>query len=255
MTSGKKCPKCGFENPAAQAVCLRCGVIFARIRENPSGPGESAEPDVSLGREKQGLSIRELLVGVPEEAGRLPAWGRGLVLLGLGIWSVRLVLAGIAGNAAGESVLHLVNLPFHEFGHILFRPFGAFVTALGGTLGQLLVPLVCLAVLLWQTRDPFGAAVCLWWFGENFLDIAPYINDARAGVLPLVGGNTGRSAPYGFHDWEFILTEAGLLRYDHALARLSHAAGSLLMVLALAWAGYIVLRQCRNKKAGRFPGD
>jgi hypothetical protein len=111
----------------------------------------------------------------------------------------------------------------------------------------LLVPFVCLAVLLWQTRDPFGGAVSFWWFGENFLDIAPYINDARAGVLPLVGGNTGHSSPYGFHDWEFLLTESGLLRYDHILANFSHVFGSLLMALAIAWAGYILFQQYKNR--------
>ena len=48
------------------------------------------------------------------------------------------------------------------------------MTALGGTLGQLLVPLICMLTLLLKARDPFGAAVCFWWFGENFLDIASY---------------------------------------------------------------------------------
>ncbi|MCW5212007.1 hypothetical protein VU04_03760 [Desulfobulbus sp. TB] len=94
------------------------------------------------------------------------------------------------------------------------------------------MPLVCTVVYLMQTRDTFAAAV-LWWFGENFLDIAPYIGDARAGVLPLLGGNTGRSSPYGFYDWEFLLTETDLLRYDQTFARLSHGIGSALMVLAL----------------------
>jgi hypothetical protein len=65
-----------------------------------------------------------------------------------------------------------------------FANFGSFLGSLGGTLGQLLMPAICLWVLLVKTRDTFGAAVALWWFGENFLDIAPYIDDARAGQLP-----------------------------------------------------------------------
>ena len=67
-----------------------------------------------------------------------------------------------------------------------------------------------------------------------------YIGDARAGTLPLLGGNTGHSSPYGFHDWEFLLTETGLLRYDQTLARLSHGFRSLLMFLAIAWGAYIL---------------
>lgn len=101
----------------------------------------------------------------------------------------------IESNAAGNFFLHLVNLPFHEAGHIVFRPFGAFITSLGGTLGQLLMPSIYMGVLLVKPRDPFGTSVALWWFGEIFLDIALYMNDARAAQLPLLGGNFGHSAP------------------------------------------------------------
>ena len=93
------------------------------------------------------------------------------------------------------------------------KVFGQFIGSLGGTLGQLLVPVIC-GIALLRRHDTFGASVCLWWFGENFLDIAPYMADARAGELPLLGGNYGKSSPYGFHDWEFILGETGLLAWD-----------------------------------------
>jgi hypothetical protein len=105
------------------------------------------------------------------------------------------------------------------------------------------MPLVCLVVLLARTRDPFGASVALWWFGENFLDIAPYINDARSGKLPLLGGTFGHSAPYGFHDWEFIFTESGLLHADNSLASLSHFTGSLIMLVALGWGATLLYSQ------------
>jgi hypothetical protein len=61
------------------------------------------------------------------------------------------------------------------------------------------MPLTFFFVLLVKMRDPFGAAVALLWLGENFVDIAPYIGDARAGQLPLLGDKYGHSAPYGFH--------------------------------------------------------
>ena len=120
------------------------------------------------------------------------------------------------------------------------------MTSLGGTLGQLLIPLLCLLVLLVKTKDPFGASVSLWWFGENFMDIAPYINDARDQELVLLGGITGREADYGFHDWEFILNEVGLLRYDHTLAYIAHSFGILLMLTSFAWAGVVLLKQYRH---------
>lgn len=178
-------------------------------------------------------------------------WVRSALLCVLLVWGLMLIGASVESNAAGKSFLHLINLPFHEAGHVLFRPFGAFVTSLGGTLGQLLMPLICFGVLLLRTRDPFGAAVALWWFGENFLDIAPYINDARAGQLPLIGGNLGHLAPYGFHDWEYLLTETGLLQMDHALAQSSRVLGALIMLLAIGWGGALLYWQTRvGRRAG-----
>jgi len=175
--------------------------------------------------------------------------GRLVLLLFLAIWGLRLIATTIESNGVGESFLHLVNLPFHEAGHVFFTPFGDFVRTLGGTLGQLIMPLACCLVLLLKTRDPFGAGVALWWFGENFLDVAPYIDDAGTGELPLLGGNTGESTPYGFHDWEYLMTETGRLGQEHALARMVHGFGSTVMLLALGW---MAITLHRTWRAGRM---
>jgi hypothetical protein len=241
------CPKCGHENPAERPDCLRCGVIFSKLRSQDIPPLILREQDLAAELPERGARLRDLFLPAPGEGNSLLFAGRAAIFLVMLVWGCRLVFAGIESNAAGESLLHLINLPFHEAGHVIFRPLGSFITSLGGTLGQLLIPLICLTVLLLQTRDPFGAAVCCWWFGENFLDIAPYINDARAGELPLLGGNFGHSSPYGFHDWEYLLTESGLLRYDHALAKAAHLFGSLLMAAALLWAGTLLYRQFRRQ--------
>jgi len=157
--------------------------------------------------------------------------GRLLLFVGLAAWTWHFASQPMA--AAGNSVLHLVNLPFHEAGHILFTPLGQFMTALGGSLTQILVPLVCAVALLVQTRDPFGASVGVWWCGQNFLDLAPYIDDARSLQLVLLGGRTG--AEVEGHDWEAILGQLGWLHLDHTLARGARTMGFLLMVGALVW--------------------
>lgn len=231
------CHKCGFDNDATAAECSRCCVIFAKIRtrrEEELPPPETPDADEV---------VSELLLSEGEESGSASRIGKWIAVAVMALWGAVLLFSGLETEAAGKGLLHLVNLPFHEAGHIFFRPFGQFVTSLGGTLGQLLIPLVCLGTLLVKTRDPFGAAVCLWWEGENFMDIAPYINDARAGEMPLLGGNTGSSSPYGFHDWEYLLTETGLLRYDHHIALLAHALGAILMALAVAWCLLLLRRQ------------
>lgn len=176
-----------------------------------------------------------------------PEWlvVRAVVLLVLVWWTWGLTRATIESNAVGESFLHLIDLPFHEAGHIIFMPFGHFVMSLGGSLMQLIVPAALTAVFLTRHRDPFGAAVTFWWCGENLLDLAPYINDARNLSLVLIGGETG--AEVEGHDWEYILMSLGWLHRDHMLAKLAHFFGSLIMVMACGWAVTLLIRQWRAR--------
>lgn len=236
------CPKC--QHALAQptpTICPHCGVVFEKYLRYHADRNRPA-PMPSTRVEFAPTPSADWLSDTYADS-EFAFWGRALLLALFALWSWILIVPPIPDNAAGSSFLHLVNLPFHEAGHLIFRPFGAFVTSLGGTLGQLLMPTICMATLFIKTRDPFGAALCLWWLGENFLDIAPYIDDARAGQLPLLGGNFGHSAPYGFHDWEYLLTESGQLAHDHAIAKFSKFVGSLTMLAALAGGSAILVRQ------------
>jgi hypothetical protein len=136
--------------------------------------------------------------------------------------------------------LHLPDLVFHEAGHVLFSPFGRFMTVLGGSLCQVLVPVICLAAFLRQDNGP-GAAICTWWTGQNLIDLAPYIADARRLQLVLLGGYTG--AEVEGHDWEYLLTTLRAMRYDVALGRTAQAAGTLLMIAAVVWSVRLALRR------------
>jgi len=252
-----QCPKCGAEQAGDGLICSRCGIVFAKyFKYHPRTDGDYPRPQApaaaplsharpSAGEPPRPRDADSLLLPAAPGGDWFALSGRAVLWALLLAWGQVLMLAPVESNAVGESYLHLVNLPFHEFGHILFRPFGQWIASLGGTLGQLLMPAICCGVLLVQTRDPFGASAALWWFGENFLDIAPYINDARAGALPLLGGNFGHSSPYGFHDWEYLLGETGLLHLDHGLAQTSRLLGVLLMVLALTWGAWLLVRQLR----------
>ncbi|HEY6085655.1 MAG TPA: hypothetical protein VIU63_09685, partial [Nitrospira sp.] len=79
---------------------------------------------------------------------------------------------------------------------------------------------------------------------ENFMDIAPYINDARALDLMLLGGVTGKETDG--HDWENILSMLGWLPYDHHLAHLSYNLGIVLMLLSSIWGLTLLLRHVRR---------
>lgn len=244
------CPNCSYVQKSGLPECKRCGIIFTKFYTRQKENGHrintsNKKNDPPQGPEPFNSKLR-LLFYVKEET-NLAYWIARVLLLAALVWlSIGFISSPIQGNSAGNSFMHLINLPFHEAGHVFLRPFGPLLTSLGGSLFQLLVPIICGVVLLLQTRDTFGASVSLWWFGQNFFDMAPYINDARSLSLPLVGGNFGHSSPYGFHDWEFILSETGLLHYDHFLARISVCTGTLVVMTSLVWGTFILYKQLRN---------
>jgi len=118
------------------------------------------------------------------------------------------------------------NLVFHEAGHPLVGLFSQRLETYGGTLGQLAFPLV-LAVSFWRRGEAISFAVSAIWFFENWLNIARYMADARAQVLPLVGG--------GDHDWARILGRWHVLNYDTQIAGVVRTAGWLGMGAACAF--------------------
>lgn len=249
-----KCPRCGFDLVDGEAECIKCGVVIEkylkhrRTSADTRGGGCRTIPEADeRGKVKDRGRMRELFFSVGPEAGNVALTGRAILLAVLLVWGLKLVLHSVESNYAGESFLHLINLPFHEAGHVIFRGLGQFMATLGGSLMQLLVPLICLLTFLLRTRDPFGASVSLWWLGENLLDLAPYINDARALDLILLGGVTGKDVD-DFHDWEYILRKTGLLQYDLALAKTAHVVGAMLMACAVIWGGLLVYAQIRSQR-------
>src|SRR5688572_25256492 len=114
---------------------------------------------------------------------------RWALLALLAWWTFGFATHPVDGEFVAGSFLHLINLPFHEAGHILFSLLGRFMMSLGGSLLQVLVPVVC-AVAFWKRRDRFAVCIAAWWAGQNLVDLAPYIADARALQLPLLGGAT-----------------------------------------------------------------
>lgn len=160
-------------------------------------------------------------------------------MFGLAIWTVLFARTPL-GSDAMNSFLHLPDLVFHEAGHILFSPFGEFMTVLGGSLLQFLIPVIA-AIAFIRQDDRFSAAICAWWAGQNLVDLAPYIADARSLSLVLLGGRTG--AEVEGHDWEFILTQLSLTHLDRQIGYAAYGLGIAIMVAALVYAGRMIPRQ------------
>lgn len=161
------------------------------------------------------------------------------------LWGLDFIAMDYRSNEIGRSWFHNVDLIFHEAGHVLFMPFGRYLSILGGSLFQILVPLFLMFAFLLKNRDGFAASICLWWAGQSTMDLAPYIADARALRLPLLGGGTGADSP-GFHDWQNLLRPLGWLNYDIRIAEAFDFIGSGVILLALVWGGRMLFMYYRN---------
>lgn len=248
-----RCPECGFVQ-GPQARCKRCGTAldasFTPAPPDPDRPSSGGTPEPGRHRSRWWSLAREVFLEVPTRVNPVTFYARVALYLGFAIWGWGFITTDHAALVDGyppisKSFMHLVNLIFHEAGHVIFMPFGTFMMTLGGTLGQLLIPFIVMSAFLLKTRDAFAAGIGLWWLGQSFLDVAPYINDARAMQLTLLGGVTGRDVP-GYHDWEAILRDLGWLQYDHTLAGLAYLTGAALMLLAIAWGAAVLSLQYKN---------
>lgn len=238
------CPKCGHPREESWTECARCGLIFEKYRASHPRPvrGEVPRRDPVpldwLLFVKPGVSVAGIAA-------------RSALLLALFVWSWWFLLGPIRNGYALGSFMHLVILPIHEAGHVFAGPFGRIIASMGGSIMQVLLPFAISCVMLIRYRDTFGAAVTLWWTGISLIDLAPYIDDAKEMILPLIGGNTGRTAPYGFHDWNFILTETGRLHQCHMIAAVVFTIGALLVLVSFAWGGAVIRRMVEAMSSGR----
>lgn len=148
-----------------------------------------------------------------------------------------------------------VDLAIHEFGHMLFMPFGIPILGrtmviLGGSLTQVAFPLVFVVYFVRQReekqRDVFAAMVCVWWSAINLLDVAVYCADSRAGRLMLLDGLTGQESDG--HDWYNLLDGWGWLEHDTVIARWMRAIAWLMCVTSLGIACWSALRSPESAK-------
>ena len=241
------CPKCRFEQPDGGTECIRCGVLFAKWKPSAEPVHTPMQSEAAVPPPEPTMVdvAKAWLCTVEESVNPFYFAGRALVWLGLAAWGWRFIRTPVKSDYWQESFMHGINLPFHEAGHLIFSPFGEFMTVLGGSLFQVLMPLICAGTFLLKNRDPFGTSVGIWWAAQSLMDVSPYINDARDLELVLLGGVTGRDVE-DYHDWERILRWLNLLPYDHRIAAWAKGLGSAAMILALVWGAYLLRQQYRN---------
>jgi hypothetical protein len=129
-------------------------------------------------------------------------------------------------NIGKHTIIDIVNLLIHEGGHGVFRFFGKFIHALGGTLMQIIIPGMFVLFYFYR-RNKVGTQIFLVWLGENLLNISVYASDAQAQQLPLLGGKKV------FHDWNYLLRALGLLEYDYLVGQIFVILGISSFLVAL----------------------
>jgi hypothetical protein len=115
------------------------------------------------------------------------------------------------------------NLMFHEAGHFLLAGFGYQMTILGGTLLQLLIPLICTLYFL-KSKQFLGFIFGLWWLGVNLVNVGIYMADANTLALPLIGDGT--------HDWQMLFSIWRLSSMAEIIGNLVRGLGTVMMIAA-----------------------
>jgi hypothetical protein len=120
-----------------------------------------------------------------------------------------------------------VDLGFHELGHMLTYVFPDVITAIMGSVFQVVIPLGLAAYFGLRRRDLLAAGLCLAWAGTSAADVSVYIADGPFQRLPLIGGS---------HDWAFLLGPAAFDNLDGAaaIAGAVKVFGGLLVLAGIA---------------------
>ena len=143
-------------------------------------------------------------------------------------------LLGFAGiyfiSIRGQyTLLDLLDLFLHEAGHFFFSIFGQFIHSLGGTLMQILLPLICAFIFFINGRK-YMTQIFLFWLGHNFINISVYVDDANKMKLKIIGGS---------HDWNWILNQLDLIEYSTEIGY-GFLALSILAFLTMFFVPYFI---------------
>ena len=262
-----ECPKCHHVRQPHDAtvhpgVCPVCGIAYEkwRVRQASEAAAIKQQADATAKAEAapEAETAEELdeaeyieeesplwarFVEVPDEVDEIEFWGRAVVWCALLAWTVYFASNGVDWEIIGGSFLHHPDLAFHEFGHVFFSPFGEFMHILGGSLFQVLFPLALMLAFTFYQHENFGASVMLWWSGQNFVDVAPYIRDGLYRALPLVGGKGEES-----HDWGNLLRMMGVEEKAPHYGNISFGIGCAIMCAGLVYGAFILYRQYQVKR-------
>ena len=144
-------------------------------------------------------------------------------------------------------IVWLLTIGPHEIGHIICMPFGWTLHFAGGSIWQVLWWLLLALYVLFLRFQVTGALVFMTIVGHSFINMMPYIADARARELPLLFGMDS-----SHHDWWNLLNKYRLLEYDQQIADFAAGVGVTVLLLTAA-AGIITTWLLPRRGIGPVP--
>ncbi|MEI8061804.1 MAG: hypothetical protein WCG97_00705 [bacterium] len=117
-----------------------------------------------------------------------------------------------------------VDLIFHEAGHSIFSFLGEFVQVAAGSGFQITLPLF-ISIYFFYLGQKVSGSLCLMWVGINLFNVSVYAEDATAMQLNLLGGDSV------IHDWNYLLSNTGLLKYTEVIASDIYILGWLMILV------------------------
>jgi hypothetical protein len=162
-------------------------------------------------------------------------WVKVAMVIVATVWVVYVAADNPYGN-----LLAPVNFLVHEAGHKIFMFFGTFLSQAGGTIAQLVMPLL-FVLDFWRRSHHFSAAIALYWLGVSLWDASLYCADAQKMEMPLWFTKMNAQEEfeelgYTTHDWINMLTTLHLMRMAPFLAFLLNMAGHVTIAFGCIWA-------------------
>ncbi len=91
------------------------------------------------------------------------------------------------------------------------------------------LPAVFVGYFIWHHKY-YSAAIVLFWVGQSIINVWVYAADAVVMQLVLTSGFTGTEG--SFHDWNYLLTQTGLIHSTKTVASIIRLAGTLVIITA-----------------------
>lgn len=164
-------------------------------------------------------------------------WARGRMWIPRALLLAYLAyaLVKMLRDSTSGSMFSAITLAFHEMGHVIFSFAGHFIGSLMGSGMQVLIPIVVIVIFRRQ-EDYFGMAVGGFWLSFALFELAAYVGDSRSMDLPLVSLGAGDPE----HDWYYLLSTMGLLRFDGFFAFLTRVAATAIGAASLVFAVWLL---------------